>query len=1248
MAIKDQPKIKIDYASRNRKLEWRAQWFGMHRPETDRELILTRNSALEVKHAKVKKQFGSASLPMAAYGAPGTGTPWYSIGPRNINGRVKALAIHPTDPDTVYAGAASGGVWKTEDGGQSWHALWQDQEALAVGGLATAPSNPNRIYAGTGEGIIPNTYGAAHNYPGAGVYVSNDAGATWALKSSVANRRTTQVLVDPDDELLVYVAGPGGFESSSDGGNSWTMLKTGVVSDAVLDPNDPAVIYICVHNDGVYKSTDSGSNWTLLNNAPTGTALQWPRIDICATGTFGSDFLVLKNSQSSGAAIYYTTTDGGATWSQISGFTLSHWRGWCDLVAVAPDDENYILAGGVGLRGTTNGGTSWSTIAGLHADHHRAEYAPSNPNIVYECNDGGVYRSDDKGLTFKKVSHGLVITQFYDVGSWNTISNVVGGGAQDQGTNMSSGGLTWNQVLGADGGYMVFDPTDPRTMYAESQSTTIKKSSDGGNTWVNKTGGLTGASQWVGAIVMDPNNHDVLYTGGNKVFKTSDALATNWVEVSQDFGFSVNSIAVAPSDSNRVYCGTGNYYNRTGQGKVFRSDDGGATITWTEITGTLPSARPLMDIAVDSTNEDRVFVAYGGTTGGMASHVFVSTDAGVTWTDISSDLPDSTVSAIALDHNDANTIYVGTDVGVFVTNNLGASWLAYDNGIPNCPIHDLHVDESENFLYAATFGRGMYKLNIAPVVSTPSVDLYLRDSLLDVGQLLPSPSGQPNPNDTADTVYWWESPDIKADVSPYFSPDALFDGVEFDEDLIHEDPQRGVVNRFYLQVHNRGYENATDVSVRAFIADASAGLPALPAALTPPDFNMPAGAWTPIGSAQTISVLEPNRPVIVSWDFEVPVSAATHSCLLAVVSSGEDPITTAETNVNALIPNEKRVALKNLHVIDAPPSPLQQLVAIQFHNALDRDDVLDIVIRPESMEEGVIGLVLQPHQLVNPGAALKDVAIYPLAAKEDFGSWYQRQSTVRCSGYGDKRRTNVDKELEKQRAQLLSRMDLTQLYEFNPTRQAEIRGIKVSKGQTLEGVLTVKGRRAADHEGLQRFAVLQRQDGRIVGGSTYEIRNRWARTMHAVSLIRIVLEKVQILDDNDPWFFGRGEFVFNGWVNFNNNPNRKHRVRVPARGHLKISDKPGKNIVQLDTVIFEGYVGANDDMAITILPEEQDLFTRDDKLVRYHRWFAGPPEHWVGRYAPGDEEPKKDAERLPDWRLWYRIESLPIVTGDRT
>jgi photosystem II stability/assembly factor-like uncharacterized protein len=1260
MTINENPQQKTAYGIRNRKLEWRSRWFLGLRPENDDALMAIRDRALAFKRRKIADQIERfKDLPMAAYGAPGVGTPWFNIGPRNINGRVKALAVHPTNPDIVYAASASGGVWKTEDGGQSWYSLWNDQLSLTLGGIAIAPSNPNRIYAGTGEGVIPNTYGAAHNYPGAGLYVSTDSGASWGLQTALNNRRTTRVMVDPSDELRVYVSGWSGLERSTDGGITWTTLRTGVVSDFVLDSNNSNTIYCCVHTDGVYKSTDGGANWTLLNNAPTSTGLRWPRIDICQGGTYGSNFLVLKNSAAN--AVAYTTTDGGSTWSLIPGWSWSHFSGWCDLIAVAPDNENYMLAGGVSLHVTTNGDTSWSVVAGMHADEHRAIYAPSNPDIVYVCDDGGVYRSTNKGVTFSKVSHGLVITQFYDVGSWDPISNVVGGGAQDQGTNVTTGGLTWKKIYEADGGYLVIDPTDPRTMYSESQSTNIRKTTDGGQTWISKTGGLTSTSQWVGVIVMDPNNNQVLYTGGRRIFKNTDSLTTNWVAVSQDFGFDVNSIAVAPSDSNRVYAGTGNFYNRTGQGRVFRTDDGGATTTWTEITSTLPSSRPVMDIIVDPTNRDRVVVAYGGNTGGAASCVFISTNAGVSWTDISSDLPDVPVSAIAFDPNDLNTIYAGTDVGVYATNNLGANWLAYDNGIPNCPIHDLHADASERVLYAATFGRGMYKLNIAPVVSTPAVDLYLRDSVMDVGQIIPSPSSQPNPLDISDTVHWWESPDIKVDVAPYFAPNGLFDGVEFDNDLVHENPQRGVTNRFYLQVHNRGYNNATNVSVRAFLADASAGLPSLPNALTPPNFNLSPGDWTPIGAAQTILVLEPNRPAIVSWDFNVPLTAATHSCLLAVVSSAEDPITTTETNVGVLIPNEKRVCLKNLHVIDASPSPFHQIVTINFRNVFDEEDLIDIIIRPELMDEGNIGLVLEPHEIANTERALENVEIYSLSKGEYIGEWYENFSRIRVSDLthfpkGQEQISELEgihannlihltaerEQILKLRNQLIEQLDYTRLYDFDTSKIGMIRGIKLQPNQVLRAVITARANKKVPYDAVQRFTVYQQQRGQIMGGNTYEIRLKRAKGLHPVSKIRVVLERVQILNDHDPCLKGKGEFVFNAYITFNKNPNRRHRIRVPEYGFISIGDKGAKSVRELNVVLYEGFVGVEDNMEVTILPIELDYFDPDDQLVRYSRIFMAPPETWLGEYVPGDEEQSADLESLADWRVWYRVESLPL------
>jgi len=216
---------------------------------------------------------------------------------------------------------------------------------------------------------------------------------------------------------------------------------------------------------------------------------------LAPNGTNGSNFLLAK-----GDTFVEKSIDGGATWNTLGGSHTYSWHGWCDLIAVAPDDEDIIMAGGNWAQRTADGGTTWNNMTGLHADHHVAVFAPSDPNIVYEANDGGVYRSDDKGATWEKVSHGLVITQFYDIGAWNTIGTVLGGGTQDQGTNMSTGGLTWKKIYGADGGYFVVHPTDPRTIYSESQYTNIRKSTDGGNTWTTKTAGITGSTPWTGVI----------------------------------------------------------------------------------------------------------------------------------------------------------------------------------------------------------------------------------------------------------------------------------------------------------------------------------------------------------------------------------------------------------------------------------------------------------------------------------------------------------------------------------------------------------------------------------------------------------------------------------------------------------------------------------------------------------------------------------------------------------------------------
>jgi len=1195
---------RIDYGQRKRNLEWRSNWLYGIRSRRDSELLDVWRRGLDVKRRLIESQRDTMDH-MAGYAPAGVGTPWATIGPRNVNGRVKALAVHPTNAQVLYAGAASGGVWKSVDGGQSWRPLWDEQDTMAATALAIAPSAPDTVYAATGEW----TPGWGPGFPGTGLFVSTDGGLTWAQRSTLLSRRVAQVVVSPTDASRVYVAGESGFERSDDAGVTWTTVRAGQISDVVIDSGAANTLYVNVCNDGIYKTTDAGATWNkLAGGAPSGVAADWIRLAIGRSGASGTNLVLAKRSGS-----LYRSTNGGTSWTSLAG---SHgdasYHAWCNLLAVAPDDDDVILAGGVGIQRTDDGGTTWTGPGGLHSDHHRAVFAPSNPAIVYACNDGGVYRSDDHGANWIKASHGLIVSQFYDVGAWTSIGTVLGGGTQDNGTVMSTGGLTWRDIFGWDGGYFVVHPTDPRTMYAEHQNTDVHKSTDGGNNWVQKTSGITGGSPWTGVLTMDPNAPNTLFVGTSLVLRTTDGCATAWVSSSQGLVGNVSGIAVAESDSNRVYA-------CTDAGHVYRSDDNGASSPWADVSTGLPAA-VVTDVVVAHTDRNRVAVTMGGTGHG---HVYFSANGGTTWSNATGNLPDVAASAFAFDPVAANTFYVGTDVGVYRSTDSGATWQAFDNGMPNVPVTDLHVDRTGSLLIAATFGRGMYKVSISGAVE-PVVDVYLRDSLLDTGERLPSPSGLPNPNDAFDDVYWWESPDIKVDVSPFYAPDALFDGVEFDE-LVHEDPKRSDVNRFYLQLHNRGWQNATNVRVRAFLADASAGLPALPNALVPPDFNLTSTTnWTPIGPAQTVALLEPNRPVIVSWDYSVPNTAATHSCLLAVISADEDPMANPETNVDLLISSEKRVCLKNLHVVSGP-APRQTMATINFHNVRDRDDLIDIVISPVEFSEGTIALLLPPITFADPSKALDGVQVYPLRQGEDIGKFYERP--------GDDR--NPD------RSALLRELDLSRLFEFSGRQISALRGVKLARGQTLRGLLTFKGSKRVPTGSSQQFTVMQRQAGALVGGSTFELRLTRAPKALPVSRIRVTLEKVQILDDKEPWFKGRGDFVFRSTVDFNQDAGRRHQVRMPERGVVKISDKPGRNVRELDVCVFDGYLTDADRMTFSVQPVEQDWLDPDDKLTRFRRAFDGPPESWVGRYGPGDEAPGADSESLPDWKVWYRIESLP-------
>jgi photosystem II stability/assembly factor-like uncharacterized protein len=986
---------------------------------------------------------------------------WVQTGPRNINGRIRSLAVDPKNGAIIYAGAAEGGVWRSSNSGLSWYPLMQYQDSIAVGALAIDPINSKIIYAGTGE---PTWW---PGYEGVGVLKSTNSGATWSATGPMNNGHIARLVIDPTNPQILYCAGfgdaaLGGLYKTTNGGTTWKLIHSGDSTDVVLDPKKPLILYEGRRNDGVYKTINGGASWTKLAGGLPAMASQRVMLSLCAASP-QTVYAKLDDT-------VYKTTNGGTTWTNLGSHGGSTYGYWCNYDAVDPTDPKIVFAAGVSLQKSTDGGTTWASSAGsgdaektaLHADQHALVFEPANHLKLYASNDGGVYHSNDGGATWKKISNGLIVTQFYDVGLSPLVWTVHGGGVQDQGTLATTGGLTWNKLFGADGGFLVFHTKDPYKMIGEWQGNNVIRTMDGGATWSVATTGLTGSGPWVGAIAADEKNPDTVFTGRQQVFRSTN-WAVNWTASSPAVGGTVSAIAIAPSNSNIIYAGTST-------GRIWKSTNGGTTLAgWTNITHAPLPNRYLTDIAVDWKNPKIVVVSFSGfesATPTAPGHVFRTADGGATWTDISgasalpTSLPNIPANAVALDAQNAATIYVGTDIGMFITTAGGGTWKVFEQGLPHVAVTDLALNQKYNILFAATHGRGMWEIKTAK--SCPKSDIYVRDNLLDTGQQFPSVSGIADPLSVVrggllgDKVYWWQSPDIKIDASPFCAPGPLFDGVEFDRDFKHENAVRAHLNRLYIQVTNRGAFDATKVNVKALYANISAGLPGLPADFWTkyPNNSTNTTQWHPIGTYKTIPVLQPARPVVLSWDWTPPLTAASHSCILVVIDSAADPIPSAHKgfNVASLVRNEKRVTQLNIHIITLKfPGPFpKQTLEILFHNDTDQEQLDDIIVDRSLFPRGnAIRLALD--RIVTEG---------PL--RESLEGLVLTKEAV-----PDKRAPAI--------------------LEIRAERSAMIKRVRIPAQKSALAKIELEISPEARPGDILSFSILQRRGGEIVGGSTFRV-----------------------------------------------------------------------------------------------------------------------------------------------------------------
>ena len=396
--------------------------------------------------------------------------------------------------------------------------------------------------------------------------------------------------------------------------------------------------------------------------------------------------------------------------------------------------------------------------------------------------------------------------------------------------------------------------------------------------------------------------------------------------------------AVSFANDTTIYCASTN-------GQIYKCTFSGGSWSAQRLDAAPLPGGWIWDVISFPGNINQIMIVYANF--GLTDHCWTGTvpaTGTATWTATSGSgvnaLPDVPYYSIAFES--ATTVYVGSDIGVFRSTNAGGSWSNYSQGLPNTAIYDLRFYGAQNLLRAATHGRGLWEIK-TDAIPSPAVDLYFRDHAMHTGRLNSSGSVQAAFEDPLqhinlnDNLYWWQSVDIKVDAPTslwggYQFPVADVDYVKYETEMAHRNPDKGNINRVYIRVQNRGVQTATNVTVKIMYAGASAGLPNLPSDFWTQFPNDPtvASPWNSIGSAQTIPSLEPCKPVILEWDWNPPSSADTHSCMLVVMDSPDDPIPSANKifNIGQLVKNEKRVALKNLHVVDVVPG---LITYIPFH-----------------------------------------------------------------------------------------------------------------------------------------------------------------------------------------------------------------------------------------------------------------------------------------------------------------------------
>lgn len=648
----------------------------------------------------------------------------YGVSRVTVSGRIAAIAIDPSDSNHILAGAAGGGIWESRDRGATWAPRTDSQPTLTTGAVAFDPARTTTVYAGTGEG---NFYSSL----GAGVLRSTDGGATWSVLASApfVGQGFFDLLVGQGNTANVLLAATTrGLYQSTDGGGTWSQRRaaeTWSLSGASGGGAMAEILAGC--GDGIYRSTDGGTTWTVVN-LPGGPPA-WSRVAVAlAPSNPATAYLwgaVWNTTTSSYDAHFYRRDATGVWQAQALPPGLNTGQAWYDWYAyVAPDNPDQVYLGAIDIhRGDLSGGVwSWLDLStkspsgdSIHPDQHALAFDPHDANTVYAGSDGGLFRSPNRGVDWVALNDGLGITEVEYIAQDFGSSRWLLGGTQDNGSIRWTGG-PWEHVADGDGGGCGVDRVTPSTVFHTFYGMGMQRSASRGDfgSWTSIGPGV-------------PAGYQALFYPPAEADSSTVAQAGQSVFISRDDGSTWNEVALAAAGGVATTLhipGSDELLVGTNAGQIFRLNWSGTAWSATQLTQ--PRAGWVSDVFVDTRSPSRLWATY--TTPG-AGRVFRSDDGGATWHDCTAGLPNLPINAVAVDTANGNRVWVSADLGVYQSLDAGAHWARFGTGLPNALVEELLFQPWARVLRCATRNRGVWQIPVDGRLQNPICGVQWRGSL---------------------------------------------------------------------------------------------------------------------------------------------------------------------------------------------------------------------------------------------------------------------------------------------------------------------------------------------------------------------------------------------------------------------------------------------------------------------------------------------------------------------------------------